>query len=219
MSRQATPEAAKATTVLVETATDMKRHDALELVHAIQSDLHQLGSLFWDVGASLRKLRADRGFRALGYETFDACIEAELGLGLRQAEKMMAVVHWFARADASVIGLERSVALIAYSRAVGGEAEPGRLIRDNAPIAGIPVRQAATRHIQQAAREARLERQRTKGRSPAEREAARREKAVIAHVREVLGGVKLGRAQKVVVSGSSVVVHLSLAAIERHRRR
>lgn len=198
-----------------ETPPTLKRREVLGILHEMREHARTLAVTFWEIGLKARRIRDERGYVALGYATFDECIEVEVGLSMRQLAKLLSVIHWYGREDAVAIGFERAAALISYGRALA--VDPGELVRENAAIAGVPVMEASVRHIKNAATEAhKLRRKRLH--SPAAKAAAREEKALVAHVRDSLDAKKLGRGQ-IVVSHDAVVVRFRLKTVLRHLRK
>lgn len=198
-----------------DTHPTLARREVLGLLREIREDLGALARTFWEIGVKARRLRDEKGHAALGYASFDECVEAELGVSMRQLRKMLAVVHWFGREDATAIGFERAAALITYSRVV--DVDPGTIVREDAPVDGVPVSQASVRHIKQAALTARKER-RAHSRTAAAKAVAREEKALVAHVRQAIGQAALGRGHVTIV-GKEVVVRFAVKALARHLRK
>ena len=172
------------------------RSEAIALTDAIKDDLRAMAQTFWDIGDKLRRVRERALFRALAYESFEAYVEAELGVQIRQALKMLRVVRTYARGDAAAIGLERSAALIRLCNARGGKLDPGELVRANAEIVpGVAVLAATVDQIDEAARVAKKARALKRGRAEGARRQAREDKAALARLRELLKGAGLARLQ------------------------
>lgn len=191
------------------------RSEAIQLTDAIKDDLRALTQTFWDVGDKLRRVREQALFRALAYDTFEAYVEAELGVQIRQALKMLRVVRVYARGDAAAIGLERSTALIRLCNARGGKLDPGELVRTNAEIApGVTILAATVDQIDEAARAAKKARALKRGRAEGVRRQVREDKATIAHLRQLLVGAGLPRV-RITLRGDEAHIVVPRSRIQR----
>jgi hypothetical protein len=160
----------------------------------------------------LKLLLDEKLFLSLGYETFEAMLEGERLPSRAQAFKMMGVSAVFERADIRDYGVERAMALIAYTRATDADDDPVRLLRDNAVVGGVAVREATAADLARARRAA-LARQGTA--TPKSAAASERVKAERAALRRVAAGLKASALPKaeVAVSGQRVTAMWTLAAL------
>ena len=190
------------------------RQTAIALTAAINTDLRSIAAMFWEIGEKLRRVSDEKLYAELGYATFRAYLDGELNVTSRQAFKMVACVRAYVRDDAEAIGFERGVALITYARAHGGSVDPGRLVREDAPIAGKPVSTCTVRDLKAAAHEARRQRLLSRSRSQAARTEARRAKEVVQALRRFLGEHDLGRV-KIAKRKDAVVLRLAFDHLDK----
>lgn len=174
-------------------AEDARAKKGQALLAQMRKLVAQLADRFVELGQTLRVIFDEQLFVAVGYETFEAMLEAEKLISRSQAYKLMAVAAVFEQADIRDFGVERAVALIAYTRATPEDDDPAELLRRNATIGadatqpGTPVRDATLADLQRARRDALAAAAR--GAPPAEAKKAR-ERAEKAVAKRVVSGAK-----------------------------
>lgn len=195
--------------------TSAAHAEALAVTARIRDNLEQAARSFWDIGNDLARVRQQKLYEHLGYETFDDYVAGELKVRLRQVQKMLTVARMYARDDAASLGgIERSSALIAYCRQLPGRPDPGALVRADAEVDGRPLSACDTDAIVAATRRLKHERALRRARRPSEREKARDAKEALALVSAFVKASKLGRA-KVTLHRNEIVLRFNRAAFLR----
>ena len=185
---------------------------ARALLRTLRKHLVTLAQDFVEVGRLLTQLSDERLFVALGYDTFEAMLTGEKLPSRSHAFKLMRVAAVFERSDVCDYGVERAVALIAYTRATPEGADPVRLLRDNAVIGGVPVREATTAHLERARRRVLASQGATTPQSAAATRRAKTEKAAVKRVTDALKSTNLPKAA-VAVSGRRVTAIWKMPAL------
>ncbi len=111
---------------------------------------------FYEMGKLIKPLKAAAMFGALGYETFAALCDAELGISDDQADRLIDIVDHFTPKLATTVGNWKATALVELSRALGKQVTPATLLQREHVAFGnhqvINVRTATANRILQAAR-------------------------------------------------------------------
>ncbi len=111
---------------------------------------------FYEMGKLIKPLKAAGMFGSLGYETFAAMCDAELGISADQADRLIDIVDNFTPKLATTVGNWKATALVELSRALGKRVTPSSLLRrEHVPFGNhqvINVRTATANRILQAAR-------------------------------------------------------------------
>ncbi len=201
------------TNTLVPTKARMTRGEVIALTDAIRSDLDALAQTFWDIGAKLARIKQGAFYEVLGYATFQEYAVGEFRVKLRQVEKMMTIARAYGRTDAVELGIERSAALLAYSRALRPTIDPGELVRSDAVVGERPLSACTVGDILVATEALKASVRATIAARPGSRADARDAKALARAFREYAHSIDLGRA-KVTVRGDEVVVRFSRTALK-----
>lgn len=165
---------------------------------------------FWDLGRVLVALRDERVHVPMGYERFDAMIDARLGLPRTLTWKLISVAEELSRSDATRLGQEKAYALIALARAIPEVENATELLQRDDVVAGGPVADATLRDLQSAVRAARPKAATTL----AKRQAARELKTLLKSLQERLAPLGISRARSEIV-GEELVVRLPLETAKR----
>lgn len=195
-------------------AEDARARKARALLEAIRGQMADVAESFLELGASLKALYDGALHTPLGYDSFEALLSGERLVSRSQAFKLMAVASVFAKADIRDFGIERAMALIAYTRATPEEDDAAELLRANAEVGGVEVRSATIDDLQRARREVLMAQA---GAAPASAEAVARARAQKTAIQTIKRGIKAGglpRAE-VVAQGAKVVATWALDKV-RH---
>lgn len=165
---------------------------------------------FWDLGRVLVLLRDEKMHVPLGYDRFDAMVDARLGLPRTLAWKLISVAEGLPRTDAARLGQERAYAVVALARIIPEVESPTELLGREDIIAGVPLAEASLRDLQSAVRAARPKVVSTL----AKRQAARELKALLRTARDRLAPLGIPRA-RTAVAGEELVVRLPLDLAKR----
>ncbi len=193
-------------------AEDLRAARGRRLLATLRQHLAALAENFVEVGRVLTTLLDERLYLPLGYETFEALLAGERLPSRSQAFKMMGVAAVFERADIRDYGVERAMALIAYTRATAEDDDPVRLLRDNALIGGVAVRDATAADLERARRAALASQGAANAKSAAAAARAKAEKAALKRVAAGLKASDLPKAE-VAVTGQRVTATWTLAAL------
>jgi hypothetical protein len=167
--------------------------EAVRPTKTIVARLCEVSGAFWEIGQVLGRIRDERLYAAMHYESSRAYVDGELSVVATQAYMMIRIVRSYTRADAEALGLERAAGLITYAKTVGGGVEPGRLVREDLPVGGKTARSASLRDIQAAARAEREAKRKKLRASPAARRLQKEATRIAAGLRAIHRGAALGR--------------------------
>ena len=146
-----------------------------ELVALIRRRMSAAVEAFYDVGVALIEIVDERLYLAAGHKNLDTFLRAHKLMARTQAFKLMAVARSVPREEALRIGLERSYALMAYTKETPEPDSPASLVEAGATFGGKPVISASRRAIDQKRREVHDEKPKSKATSARD---ALREKGV-----------------------------------------
>lgn len=140
-------------------ATSVKLKRAQSLLDLIARRMQRIKEDFFEIGVALRELEDKKLFAALGYDTFDAMLEARSPIGRSQAYKLIAIVKHVTREQALELGAEKAYALSRFVRAtpeadtvasvIDGEIRVGRAKRAISEMSRREI-EAATRSLTRA---------------------------------------------------------------------
>ena len=137
-------------------SAERRREEAQSLVDLIRRRMGAIAEAFFDIGEALNKLRHEKMFGALGFATFRALVEGELGLSIAQAYKLMEIAARVPRPEAVALGPSRSAALLQLARSTPEPDSIVTLLRDGVTLPGrkgrVDLRQLSTRELLRAAR-------------------------------------------------------------------
>lgn len=191
------------------------RSETIAVTDRIRQNLDHAARTFWDIGNDLSRVKRERLFVHLEYDTFRAYVAGELHLKLRQVQKMLAVAQTYVKDDAVAVGgIERGTALIRYCRLLPGRPDPGELLRADAAIGDVPLSACTADDLVAAAAARKAERAKARGRSQAARREAGRTRALAKAVHAFAREAELGRA-KVEVGEDMVVLRFARSAMDR----
>jgi len=165
---------------------------------------------FWDLGRVLVAMREEKVHVPLGFERFDAMVDARLGLPRTLVWKLISVAEGLPKTEAARLGQERAYAVIALARAIPEVDSPIEILQREDIVAGRPLAEASLRDLQSAVRAAR-----PKVVKPlAKRQAERDLKALLRSMQERLSPLGIPRS-RVAIAGDELVVRLPLELAKR----
>lgn len=158
---------------------------------------------FWDLGRVLVMMRDERVHVPLGFERFDAMVDAQLGLPRTLVWKLITVAEELPRQEATRLGQERAYAIIALARAIPEIESASELLEREDLVDGKPLGEASLRDLQTAVRAARPKPVETLAR----RQAVRELKSLLKVMQERLSALGVPRARSQ-VEGDDLVVRI-----------
>ena len=159
----------------VEVISKTKKQKAERILRELERKVRSLAETFYEIGDLLVQVHDGGLYRALGYVSFVAFIEATGILAPTQAKKLMEVRRKFGRQSALSLGPEKAYAIARYTAHTKVADTPEELLEAGFPVAGrrVSMEEVSVRAIQRATRTV-LARQ---GGSVAERERRDAERA------------------------------------------
>ncbi len=187
---------------------------ATELLDLIARRKARIVDDFYDIGEALKELFQKELFRALGHRSFEAMLKAHHVMSATQARKLIHLVEQIPRAEALALGQEKAYALVSYTAATPEPDVPAVLAREDAKVGGKKLSKVSVRELQLAAKEARGRARATKPKTPAEKQRAAAQKAILTKVKQrlIAGGV---RGAQIEVGAEEVRITIPRKAIER----
>lgn len=116
-SRATSQRSMQKTKTAAATAASSSAKRALALLDLIARRVQRIKEDFFEIGLALKELEEKKLFAALGYDTFDALLEARSPIGRSQAYKLIAIVKHVTREQALELGPEKAYALSRFVRA------------------------------------------------------------------------------------------------------
>jgi hypothetical protein len=187
---------------------------ASELLALIARRKARIVEDFYDIGEALRELFHKELYRALGHRSFEAMLKAHDVMSATQARKLITLVERIPRAEALALGQEKAYALVSYTTATPEPDVPAELARADAKIGGKKLSKVSVRGLEAAAKQARGRARALKPKSPADKQRAAAEKALLTKVKErlVAGGI---RGAHVELGANEVRITVTRKAVER----
>jgi hypothetical protein len=112
------------------------RDRAKTLLALVERRKREIGRVFYELGTALRELHEKKLFAALGYESFDAMLEARGVMSGFQARKLIEVVNTFDVAVAERLGAEKAYALARYVDRTKQNDDPAEYVLEGFPLGG-----------------------------------------------------------------------------------
>ncbi len=123
---------------------------AMALLALIERRKTRITEDFYDIGEALRELLANKLYASIGFDSFEAMLDARKLMSATQAFKLVRLVESIPRDEALRLGQEKAYALVTYTAATPEDDVPASLVRANAKIAGKPISQVSKRELEAA---------------------------------------------------------------------
>ncbi len=136
--------------------TKAARASGEDLVERIERLKGGVAQAFHEMGRCLAELLERKLHAALGYDSFDALLEARGLMSTMQAYKLIEVSKHFSKVDAARLGPEKAYALVRHVARTKQEDDPAEYLLEGFPIGGRrrPIDQVTARDIREATRTA-----------------------------------------------------------------
>ncbi len=130
---------------------------AEELIRLIERRKDTIVESFYDIGEALREILRNKYYVAVGYASFDELLDKRGLMSRAQAAKLIEVVSSFSRSEALALGSEKAYGLARLADATPEQDTGSQLAEQVIDVGGRKTKgkDASTRELAQAAREAR----------------------------------------------------------------
>ena len=137
----------------VENAIAAHKQTGSDALEAIAQSQRSIAESFFDIAGHLTILRRKEIYSAMGYASFDEVIPLT-GFSRTTAFLLLKLPQHYTRRTATLLGSEKSHALIRFVQATEEDDDAESLARQDANIAGKPISEMTAEEIDQAARAA-----------------------------------------------------------------
>jgi len=167
-------------------AKSERAREARALLDAIGRKIAAAEESFYEIGASLVRLRDPAMFGAAGFDTFEALLASIPKLSREVGYRCMRIATSYDEATALTLSQGKALALLTYVEATPEPDDAEALARADAKVGGLPISQQTAEGILRAATEARPEAKRRvrEGEKEAKEAATQLEK----RLRKAIGG-------------------------------